>query len=70
VLTETVERCEDAGLRVHLLPMWYDVDDAATLAMLEAELLEGKLPAFAAVEGYAAPHTKALLTEMTAVRRA
>jgi hypothetical protein len=26
------------------LPVWYDVDDAATLAVLEAELLEGKRP--------------------------
>jgi rSAM/selenodomain-associated transferase 1 len=70
VLDETVKRCADAGLRVHRLPMWYDVDDAATLEILEGELLEGKRPAFAAVEGYAAPHTKALLMEMTAVRPA
>jgi rSAM/selenodomain-associated transferase 1 len=34
----TLERCLDAGLSVHLLPAWYDVDDVADLARLRAEL--------------------------------
>ncbi len=66
VLDETVQQCREANLRVHLLPTWYDVDDAATLTILESELLHAQRPAFASVDGYPAPHTKALLAEMTA----
>lgn len=64
VLAETVARCGGAGLEVVTLPTWYDVDDAATLAVLRAELLEGVLPQFARVAGYKAPHTRALLVAM------
>ncbi len=70
VLEETMQQCREAKLAVHLLPTWYDVDDAATLAILEAELLEGQRPAFAAVDGYPAPHTKAMLAMLSAVPRA
>ncbi len=70
VLEETIQRCREASLTVHLLPTWYDVDDAGTLAILEAELLDGKRPAFAAVDGYPAPHTRDLLTTLTAVQPA
>lgn len=34
----TLERCQQAGLRTHVLPSWYDVDDATTLARLRGEL--------------------------------
>ena len=61
VMTETVERAGEAGLEVVLLPMWYDVDDAATLAILEDELLESKAPEFATVAGYQATHTRGFL---------
>jgi rSAM/selenodomain-associated transferase 1 len=70
VYAETVERCREAGLDVVTLPTWYDVDDAGTLAVLEAELLEGRRPPFATVDGYAAPHTRKLLEAMQAVGRA
>ncbi len=70
VLEETIQQCAEANLKVHLLPTWYDVDDAATLAILEAELIEGKRPAFAAVDGYPAPHTRDMLTTLTAVQQA
>jgi len=63
VLEETLERAGEAGIEVVLLPLWYDVDDAATLAVLEGELLEGKAPEFATVPGYAAPHTRGFLLE-------
>jgi hypothetical protein len=43
------------------LPVWYDVDDAATLAVLEAELLRGERPAFADVDGYDAVATREFL---------
>lgn len=74
VLEETMERCREAGLEVVLLPTWYDVDDAATLAILQAELLDGTMPRFAAQAGYAASHTRELLvamqTDAAAVRSA
>jgi rSAM/selenodomain-associated transferase 1 len=64
VYAETVERCREAGLEVVTLPTWYDVDDAATLEVLQAELLEEREPAFAAIRGYGAPHTRELLATM------
>jgi rSAM/selenodomain-associated transferase 1 len=62
VYAETVERVKEAGLELVELPTWYDVDDAATLAVLEAELIEGERPAFATVDGYEAVSTRAWLT--------
>jgi rSAM/selenodomain-associated transferase 1 len=64
VYAETVERCREARLDVVTLPTWYDVDDAATLEVLRAELLEEQEPAFATIRGYAAPHTRDLLAAM------
>ena len=61
VYAETVERCAEAGLELVELPVWYDVDDAATLAVLEAELLDGARPGFATVDGYAAEATREFL---------
>ncbi|MBX9924766.1 MAG: TIGR04282 family arsenosugar biosynthesis glycosyltransferase [Hyphomicrobiaceae bacterium] len=45
VLSQTIERAGEIGLPVVLLPPWYDVDDAATLAVLLDEVLRGVLPA-------------------------
>ena len=67
VLAETLARCEKAGLEVILLPTWYDIDDAATLEVLKAELLDGKAPEFAAMKGYEALHTREFLATMMAV---
>ena len=61
VLAETIERCEDAEIEVVLLPLWYDVDDAATLDVLSAELLDERPPEFAVLPGYDAPHTRRFL---------
>lgn len=58
VYAETVERVREAGIDLVELPVWYDVDDAETLAVLEAELLNGCRPVFATVDGYAAPATR------------
>jgi rSAM/selenodomain-associated transferase 1 len=69
VLEETISRCREAALDVVLLPTWYDVDDAQTLAILEAEVLEGLRPAFASVDGYAAPHTRKLLLTLDYARQ-
>lgn len=37
VASETLRRARDAGLRVALLPTWYDVDDEAGLARLATD---------------------------------
>jgi rSAM/selenodomain-associated transferase 1 len=63
VYAETVERVREAGLELVELPMWYDVDDAGTLAVLEAELLEGRRPGFATVDGYDAQATREWLRQ-------
>jgi len=61
VFAQTLERAGAAGLEVVELPLWYDVDDRATLDILRAELLEGIAPGFATLPGYAAPHTREFL---------
>jgi uncharacterized protein len=61
VFEETCARAEAAGIEVVELPMWYDVDDAATLEILRAELLGGIEPGFAVVSGYGAGWTKGFL---------
>ena len=65
VYQETVERVGAAGLELVELPTWYDVDDAATLDLLRAELGEdagrGVAPGFATVAGYDAAHTRQYL---------
>jgi rSAM/selenodomain-associated transferase 1 len=70
VLAETVERAHDAGIEVVLLPLWYDVDDAATLAILTGELLDGETPEFATLAGYAAPQTREFLVNLKVTARA
>jgi len=61
VYLETVENLRVAGVELVELPTWYDVDDGAMLAVLEAELLEGKQPEFAELEGYKAEKTREFL---------
>jgi rSAM/selenodomain-associated transferase 1 len=56
----TLERAREIGLPVTQVPGWYDVDDAASLAMLEAELA-GARPPFAAIHGAEAPATRAFM---------
>jgi rSAM/selenodomain-associated transferase 1 len=63
VYAETVERIRAAQLELVELPVWYDVDDASTLAVLEAELLDGQRPDFAGINGYDALHTKGYLAD-------
>jgi hypothetical protein len=57
VLAHTIERANEIGLPVELLPRWYDVDDAATLNRLCDKLFATELRDGA----YPAPHTKAFL---------
>jgi uncharacterized protein len=41
VAHQTLERAAEIGLDVHVLPAWYDVDDAAALRLLRSELCDG-----------------------------
>ena len=61
VYAETVTAIVSAGIELVELPLWYDVDDGATLNVLRAELLDGIQPAFATLSGYAAPHSRLFL---------
>jgi uncharacterized protein len=45
VLSATNDRVRDAGLNLHLLPAWYDVDTPAELARLKEELKSDKVTA-------------------------
>lgn len=63
VYAQTVERVREAGMELVELPKWYDVDDAATLAVLGRELIHGERPRFATVEGYDAEWTREMLAE-------
>ncbi len=62
VLAQTLDRAREIGLDTVVLPMWYDVDDPASLRRLAEELLGGvhqneRTP-------YAAPHTAAFLSRL------
>lgn len=63
VFAETCQRVQEVELELVTLPLWYDVDDAVTLAVLRKELIEGRRPELAAIDGYAAPHTSRFLRE-------
>lgn len=65
VLAHTIERADEIGLEVKLLPRWYDVDDARTLDQLCKEL-------FLSAErdgNYPAPHTREYLAKLIESRR-
>ena len=62
VLSTTFDRAAEIGLPVTLLPTWYDIDDAGSFAMLEAEL-DGTPPGFARADLLPrdAPRTRAFV---------
>jgi rSAM/selenodomain-associated transferase 1 len=67
VLAHTIERAADINLRVDLLPMWYDVDDAVTLRLLYEELglsPDGRGPHARYDGGYGAPITRNYLAQL------
>lgn len=64
VLAETLSRADKLGLAVHVLPTWYDVDDAASLAILRAELFEGRRYGSPELVPGEALATRALLVEL------
>jgi rSAM/selenodomain-associated transferase 1 len=61
----TLDRARECGLPVVNVPGWYDVDDAASLQMLEDELL-GRPPAFAESHGADAPATRQFIRQRQA----
>jgi uncharacterized protein len=67
VLAHTIKRAADIDLPVELLPMWYDVDDAATLHLLSQELglsSNGGNNRVRYEGGYVAPITRKYLAEL------
>ncbi|WP_428663625.1 TIGR04282 family arsenosugar biosynthesis glycosyltransferase [Reyranella sp.] len=62
VFQRTCERAAEIGLPVFEVPPWYDVDDAASLRILEAEL-SGAAPASLFTKGAEAPATRQFLRE-------
>jgi rSAM/selenodomain-associated transferase 1 len=66
VFRQTVERAVSIGLEVVTLPLWYDVDDATSLAWLCGEVLSGCRPPDCLLDGYAAPYTRDYLSNLVA----
>ena len=64
VFAETIAAARAAHLEAVLLPLWYDVDYAATLDILGAELLHHTPPPFTSIPGYPAPHTRDFLGKL------
>lgn len=64
VLSETVAAIQRIDVELITLPLWYDVDDAATLSVLRSELIDGLQPDFTSLPGYAAEHTRRFLKEL------
>jgi rSAM/selenodomain-associated transferase 1 len=60
VFASTVQRAQEMGLPVATVPGWYDVDDAASLRLLEDEMA-GNRPSFATLEGARAEASRAFL---------
>lgn len=61
VAEQTLERAREIGLPVHMLPAWYDVDDAASLERLQGELFGGG--SFASdLKPFEAVHTRNVLS--------
>ena len=58
VFRQTLDRAAEIGLGVHALPLWYDVDEVASLRRLIGDLAASDRT------GYPAPHTSALLQRL------
>lgn len=64
VSAETIAAAKAVNIEAVTLPLWYDVDDDATLDILAAELLLNTPPPFTKIPGYAAPHTRDFLRNL------
>jgi rSAM/selenodomain-associated transferase 1 len=65
VARQTLERAAEIGLRVHVLPAWYDVDDVASLKTLHSELCDETMVS-ATLQSHHAPHTARLMRALLA----
>jgi rSAM/selenodomain-associated transferase 1 len=65
VAEQTLDRAREIGLPVHVLPAWYDVDDAASLRALHGELIRG-VPFAGAHTSHHARHSRRLLRRLLA----
>ncbi|HEX7078609.1 MAG TPA: DUF2064 domain-containing protein, partial [Candidatus Eisenbacteria bacterium] len=45
----TAERARERGLTLHVLPLWYDLDDAASLVRARRDATRERCPALARV---------------------
>jgi len=63
VLTQTLERAHEIGLDTEVLPMWYDVDDMASLRRLTEELLDSPIRENRRTR-FEAPHTAGFLMRL------
>ncbi|MGI8437885.1 MAG: TIGR04282 family arsenosugar biosynthesis glycosyltransferase [Chthoniobacterales bacterium] len=61
VFSQTMERAREIGVKVEIIPTWYDVDDRATLQRLCNELLGNEK-----ANGYDAVQTHKFLAELVA----
>jgi rSAM/selenodomain-associated transferase 1 len=64
VFEQTVERAAEISLPVHVLPAWYDVDDADGLRRLRSDLFEAPHADDDRLRPSAAGHTRLLLERM------
>lgn len=64
VFTETTAAIQNIGVELVCLPLWYDVDDAATLSILQGELIDRRRPDFTLLPGYDADHTRRFFTQL------
>ena len=61
VAGQTLERAAEIGLPVHILPTWYDVDDADSLMVLRREVTQGRAFDAGAAHPAQAHHSRALI---------
>lgn len=66
VAEQTLARAREIGLAVHMLPVWYDVDDVEALKRLEAELREAEIEPRRRASPFPhhAPHTAELMRQL------
>jgi hypothetical protein len=64
VFAETIAAAKTANLETVTLPLWYDVDDGATLDILTAELLHNVPPPFTTISSHRAEHTRSFLRQL------
>ena len=64
VFAETILAANAAGIETVILPLWYDVDDGASLGILTSELVHNIPPSFTTITGYGAEQTRNFLCSL------